>query len=212
LPLVPRLTADWAAHAASTTWQAREGTMAFADISGFTRLSEQLSELGAAGTEELTDLINACFESIVAAATGHGGDVLKIVGDGVLVWFEGAGHEERACAGCIDMHAALARPLTSSTGRPVRLRMSAGAHTGRFTFLMTAGRHRELVVAGSAVSEVLRCEKDALVGWQAGRWTGVASGRGRASGDTAPPAVAVARSRRLHPGLPTRAAGDRRPR
>lgn len=156
--------------------------MAFADISGFTRLSEQLAEHGPAGTEELTDLINSCFEGIVAAATDHGGDVLKIVGDGVLAWFEGDDHETRACAGCTGMHAALARPLMASTGRPVRLRMSAGAHTGRFTFVMTSGRHRELVVAGEAASEVLRCEKvadpgqtvisDALAAALPKRWVG----------------------------------------
>ena len=86
---------------------------------------------GAAGTEELTDLINACFESIVAAATRHGGDVLKIVGDGVLVWFEGAGHEARAGAGCTDMHVALARPLMSEhrpAGAPAHVRRGPHRH------------------------------------------------------------------------------------
>jgi class 3 adenylate cyclase/tetratricopeptide (TPR) repeat protein len=138
--------------------------MAFADISGFSRLSEQLAAGGPAGTEELTDLINASFESLIAAVAAHGGDVLKIVGDGLLVWFDGAHHAERAAAGCRDMHRALGRPLVASTGRSVRLRMSAGAGSGTFTFLMTSGRHRELVVCGRAASDVMRCEKIAEPG------------------------------------------------
>ena len=133
--------------------------MAFADISGFSRLSEQLAAIGPAGTEELTDLINACFESIIGAAAAHGGDALKIMGDGLLVWFDGPDHAVRAAAGCSDMHDALARPLVTSTGRPARLRMSAGASSGVFTFLMTSGRHRELVVCGANASDVMRCEK-----------------------------------------------------
>ncbi len=164
LPLVPRLTVEWAAREPATRWRLRNGSMAFADISGFSRLSEQLAERGPAGTEELSELINGSFESIVDAATDHGGDVLKIMGDAVLVWYEGDGHEIRAAASCAAMHASLARPLFTSTGRPVRLRMSAGAHTGTFMFAMTAGTHRELVVCGDSASVVMRCEKIANAG------------------------------------------------
>lgn len=164
MPLVPRLTIEWAAREPETSWRQVAGSVAFADISGFSRLSEQLAEMGPAGTEELTDIINGCFESVIAAATARGGDVLKIVGDGVLVLFDGPDHAARAAAASIDMHAALTQPQVASTGRPVRLRMSIGAHTGEFTFLMTSGRHRELVVCGDAASEVLRCEKTAVPG------------------------------------------------
>jgi class 3 adenylate cyclase/tetratricopeptide (TPR) repeat protein len=159
LPLVPRLTVEWARKHPDATWSRRDGTMVFADISGFTRLSEQLAELGPAGAEELTDLINGGYEGILGAAGAYGGDVLKIAGDGVLLWFDGADHEVRAATACQSMHRSLERPLMSSTGRTVRLRMSIGAHTGTFTFVMATGRHRELVAAGSAVSTVLRCEQ-----------------------------------------------------
>src|SRR4029078_11718889 len=114
--------------------------------------------------EELSELINVCFESLVDAATDFGGGALKIMGAAVLVWYNGDGHEQRAAASCAAMHEALARPRVTSTGRPVRLRMSAGAHTRSFFFGMRAGAHRELVVCGPAVSEVMRCEKSAKAG------------------------------------------------
>ena len=68
LPLVPGSPSVGQAEPA-TPWRLLDGTMVFADISGFSRLSEQFAELGPAGTEELSDLINASFESLIDAAT-----------------------------------------------------------------------------------------------------------------------------------------------
>ncbi len=162
-PLVPRLTVQWA-HEPDRSWKQLPGSMLFADISGFTRLAEQLAVHGPAGAEELNDLINVYFEAIIAAAERYGGDVLKFGGDAVLVWFDGDGHEQRVCAASLGMQAAIVRPITRRDGRPVRLRMSVGAHTGEFTFLMTVGRSRELFVGGPAASEVMRCESIANAG------------------------------------------------
>ena len=67
-PFVPELLlrarkgAQWAGH-----WET-VGSFVFADISGFTRLSEQLAELGKAGAEELTVLLNGTFESLLGVA------------------------------------------------------------------------------------------------------------------------------------------------
>jgi len=38
-----------------------DGTMVFADVSGFTRLSERLARKGKEGAEYLVDAINVCF-------------------------------------------------------------------------------------------------------------------------------------------------------
>ncbi|EDY18078.1 adenylyl cyclase class-3/4/guanylyl cyclase [Chthoniobacter flavus Ellin428] len=61
----------------------------FADISGFTDLSERLSQKGAAGTEELSSIINACFESMLGPIHSSGGDVLMMAGDALVVAWEG---------------------------------------------------------------------------------------------------------------------------
>ena len=64
---------------------------------GFTRLSEQLAELGRAGAEELTLLLNATFECAPRAwPDAEGGDLVKYGGDALFLFFEGDGHAERA--------------------------------------------------------------------------------------------------------------------
>src|ERR1700760_1585693 len=60
----------------------------FADISGFTDLSERLSQKGPAGTEELSSIINACFGSMLGPVGRSGGDVLMMAGDALVVAWE----------------------------------------------------------------------------------------------------------------------------
>ncbi|MEM7347533.1 MAG: adenylate/guanylate cyclase domain-containing protein, partial [Chloroflexota bacterium] len=56
----------------------------FADISGFTALTERLAQQGPAGAEELTHLINAYFTQLIELITTHGGDVVKFAGDALI--------------------------------------------------------------------------------------------------------------------------------
>ncbi len=56
-------------------------TILFADLSGFTALSEDLDP------EELSDALNVCFEILNRIITGHGGTIHKYEGDSVLAIF-----------------------------------------------------------------------------------------------------------------------------
>src|SRR5687767_10981399 len=56
----------------------------FADISGFTALTERLAARGPAGAEEMTHLLNTYFGQLVDLITSHGGDIVKFAGDAVL--------------------------------------------------------------------------------------------------------------------------------
>src|SRR6516165_899 len=108
-----------------------EGTMVFADVSGFTRLSERLARKGKEGAEYLVDAINACFSALLADAYTRGGSLLKFGGDAMLLWFAGDEHVPRACASA----AAMRRTLRDvgrirAGGSDVVLRMSVGVHTG----------------------------------------------------------------------------------
>src|SRR5436189_2803251 len=108
---VPRLVTDWRRNHPDRRWWAREGSMLSADISGFTKLSERLAAQGNEGAEELTDLIDDCFDGMIAIAAQHGGDILKFGGDALLLLFTGPGHLERCCAAAVGMRASIARPL-----------------------------------------------------------------------------------------------------
>src|SRR5688500_14393605 len=59
----------------------------FADISGFTSLSERLGKRGPEGVEELTRVLNTYFGRLITAVTAHGGDVVKFAGDALLAFW-----------------------------------------------------------------------------------------------------------------------------
>jgi len=57
----------------------------FADISGFTKISEACAAMGIRGNEELAFCINRYMESMVKNLYKFGGDVIKFVGDAMIV-------------------------------------------------------------------------------------------------------------------------------
>ena len=165
LPYVPRLVADWAATRNDETWRPIEGTMVFADLSGFTAMSERLSRLGRVGAEEVTDAIGGCFAELLEVAYGAGGGLLKFGGDALLLAFVGDDHVVRAVWSAAAMRERLrtAGRLKTSAGN-VTLRMSVGVHTGTFDFFLVGSPSRELLVTGAAASEVVAMEHDASAG------------------------------------------------
>ncbi|MFL5586808.1 MAG: adenylate/guanylate cyclase domain-containing protein [Ktedonobacteraceae bacterium] len=56
----------------------------FADIAGFTALTERLAQHSPAGAEELISLLNRYFGQLIDIVTAHGGDVVKFAGDALL--------------------------------------------------------------------------------------------------------------------------------
>jgi class 3 adenylate cyclase/tetratricopeptide (TPR) repeat protein len=60
----------------------------FADISGFTSLTERLAQKGPAGAEELTTALNNYFGELIEIVSSYGGDILKFAGDALLATFE----------------------------------------------------------------------------------------------------------------------------
>ena len=63
----------------------RHGTLYFADVSGFTAMSEKLSQLGKEGAEELTDILNRYFTHMLNIAFTYRGIQLKFGGDAMLI-------------------------------------------------------------------------------------------------------------------------------
>ncbi|MEW6716416.1 MAG: adenylate/guanylate cyclase domain-containing protein [Chloroflexota bacterium] len=59
----------------------------FADITGFTALTDRFVEIGPAGAEELADLLNTYFGRLIDQVTEMGGEVVKFAGDALLaIW------------------------------------------------------------------------------------------------------------------------------
>ena len=65
--------------------QSMETVVIFADISGFTNLSESCAKNGLQGNEDLAFCINRYMEGMVVNLNQYGGDIIKFVGDAMIV-------------------------------------------------------------------------------------------------------------------------------
>lgn len=159
-PYVPRILLDWERRFGDTRHQAVEGTLVFADVSGFTRLSERLARAGGKiGAEQMADVVDALFGDLLGVAGRRGGEMLKYGGDAVLLLFRGEDHHAGAAAACVEMQHRLGEIGRVETGAGVvRLRMSVGLHSGTIDLFAVGGSHRELVVAGPAASTTVAME------------------------------------------------------
>ncbi len=136
-----------------------DATVLFADVSGFTRLSEKLARTGKEGAERLTDVINACFSAVLAEAYERGASLIKFGGDALLLWFDGSDHASRACTAAVAMRKALREHVRGQTGPDkVTLRMSIGIHTGRYETFLVGDSHREFLIAGPNASKAVAME------------------------------------------------------
>src|SRR6478672_1776396 len=165
LPFLPRVTIEWARREDTAPWQLIDGSMLFVDISGFTKMSERLARHGKLGAEEVTEAVETCFGGLLALAYAAGGSLLKFGGDALLILFTGEHHETRAATTAIAMHERLSHigKIETSAGL-VRLRMSAGVHSGTFGCFLVGESHRELILAGPDVSTVVEMEGTASAG------------------------------------------------
>jgi class 3 adenylate cyclase/tetratricopeptide (TPR) repeat protein len=164
-PYVAAVHARWLFEQPERRYRCLHGTLVFADISGFTPLTERLARRGRVGAEALTDVLNEVFDALLSVAAAHGGDLLKFGGDALLLLFDGVGHERRACAAAAGMQKAL-RPWRRShtEAGAMSLRMSVGVATGDIHAYLVGELHRELIVGGPVVSAVVALESKADAG------------------------------------------------
>jgi class 3 adenylate cyclase/tetratricopeptide (TPR) repeat protein len=103
----------------------RIATVVFADLVGFTSLSESRDP------EQVKNLVDACFQLLVRDVTSFGGQVDKIIGDAIVALFGApVAHEddaERAVRAALRMQETV-RDYRVQTGAPVELRI--GVNTG----------------------------------------------------------------------------------
>eukprot|EP00954_Amorphochlora_amoebiformis_P018983 1329723-Amorphochlora_amoeboformis.AAC.1 len=61
------------------------GVTAFVDVSGFTRLTENLAKHGRIGVEMLCAILDRFFTKLVTIVHKYGGDIVKFAGDAMLI-------------------------------------------------------------------------------------------------------------------------------
>jgi class 3 adenylate cyclase len=118
-----------------------QGAALFADISGFTLLTDALLDtLGSRrGTDELTRCLNQVYDALIREVHSYGGSVINFSGDAITCWFDqdtpatGSGQAAWRAAACgLALQAAMSQfgTLEIPDGRTVSLSLKVGAASG----------------------------------------------------------------------------------
>ena len=150
--LQSQLAAIEQAPQASPKARRGQATVLFADVAGFTALSEDMDP------EVIAGLMNELWEVVDAAIERHGGRVDKHIGDAVMgVWGAGTVKEddpERAVRAALELRTAF-EGFRSRNDLPINVRV--GVNTGPVLF-GDIGTGGERSVTGDAVNVASRVE------------------------------------------------------
>jgi class 3 adenylate cyclase/membrane protein CcdC involved in cytochrome C biogenesis len=140
---------------------ARDVSILFADLAGFTAFAERHSP------EEVTAMLNAYFGRIIPLMEQSGGEVHQVIGDEVMVIFNKAGdlpdHPAVAVAAARDLQGTAAAVARDHPDWP---RFRAGVNSGEVLAGLVGGArgHRKHGVVGDTVNLASRLESEAPVG------------------------------------------------
>jgi len=159
----------------------------FADVSGFTAMSESLAGLGKEGAEELTRILNAYFSAMIDLVRGYGGQVIDFGGDSITcafmsdqkpdlcrfayaaslieTWFPSAVHHACACALAMQDKIA-AFQAVETRGGTFGLHMKIGISAGAVLSLSVGDPQigLEYVLAGRPLERMAQAEHCARAG------------------------------------------------
>ncbi len=139
--------------------QRKQVTVLFADVSGFTAMSETMDP------EEVSDTMNMLWSRLDAAILNYGGAIDKHIGDAVMALFgtpvAREDDPERAIRAALAMQDELRAFAAESTHPPLKMRI--GINTG-LVLLGDVGTQAEYTAMGDAVNLASRLEHAAPVG------------------------------------------------
>jgi len=126
----------------------------FCDLTGSTALAERL------GQQEYLDHLNYFFDIIAQSVYGHGGDILKFIGDAVLAIFpltdETSNAKEAVCNSAFQAVQDIIKNIDLPSHREP-ISCTAGLHFGEVMYGNVGSAQRlDFTVVGSAANEVAR--------------------------------------------------------
>ena len=150
-------------------WEERmNAALLFADVFGFTAMSESLARLGKEGAEELIRVLNAYFATMIDLVRDYGGQVIKFGGDAITCQFtNGQTGILRACACALAMQEKMAGFRAMETrGGVFELRMKIGISAGSVLFLSVGDQQKglEYVLVGRPLDRMAEAEHHAAAG------------------------------------------------
>lgn len=145
------------------------GAALFADISGFTPLTEALAaELGRRrGAEELTRQLNAVYNALTERVKQYGGSIISFSGDAITCWFDrDDGLQAIACAQAIQRVMREFAAVQTPGGKTVSLAIKVAITTGTVRRFVVGDPAIQLVdiLAGATLDHMAAAEKHAEKG------------------------------------------------
>ena len=146
-----------------------EGAALFADISGFTPLTEALvRELGGKrGAEELTRHLNLVYDALIHELHQYGGSVISFSGDAITCWL-GDDDGERAITCALAMQQAMQQftEVIIPSGKTVSLAMKTAVAVGSARRFVVGDPTVQLidVLAGATLERLMAAEHQAEQG------------------------------------------------
>jgi predicted ATPase/class 3 adenylate cyclase len=146
-----------------------EGTALFADISGFTPLTEALTRaLGPRrGAEELTIHLNSVYQALIHEVDRYGGSVIAFAGDAITCWFDGDdGWRSVTCALAMQATMAQFSEVQLPNQELISLAVKIGIARGQARRFLTGDSEIQVrdVLAGRTLSRMAAAAQLALRG------------------------------------------------
>jgi class 3 adenylate cyclase len=145
------------------------GAALFADVSGFTPLTEALvRDLGPQrGAEELTHYLNLVYDALIAELHRFGGSVISFSGDAITCWLnDDTGLRAVACALAMQNIMNLFGSMQTPSGKPVQLAVKAAVTVGEVRRFVIGNPKIQLidVLAGRTLTRLSETEHQAEKG------------------------------------------------
>jgi len=138
-----------------------EGTVLFADVTGFTPLAERLRALGEEGAERLNRMINDLFAALLGALSRSGGDLLIFAGDALQAYFP-AMDDAQDAVWAARAGLRMIRAIAPFDQGPIPMSASVGLARGRFFAAQVGTVERmEYLVTGGPIQEAMQAEEKA---------------------------------------------------
>ena len=156
---LPRLTIRWLADQPDQRVQGNRGHRGVRRRVRFHRMSERLARNGRVGAEEVADVIGDVFAQLLTTAYDNGGSLLKFGGDALLLLFAGPRSSSWRSGAAVGMRAALrgGRP-DRHVGREGHAEDVGRRPLGDFQCFLVGDSHRELIIAGPAMTTTVEME------------------------------------------------------
>ena len=147
----------------------------FADVSGFTKLSESLAKRGPVGAEMLGFYLNRYLERLVKFIARSGGDVFKFAGDAMIVlWPPPPGGKKvtdkqlkemvhRATQCCLDIQEEL-KDVQLAENLVLSVKLGVGVGEGQILHVGGVYGRLEYLFTGPCLTQAFRCEGSAVAG------------------------------------------------